>query len=162
MATPHVAGLAALLIARYPSYTPDQVASAILDNAVDLGTEGWDAGFGCGRIDAAAALANGAVGAEPLCLEGLTQSSDAAALDENTQTAATERAFAPGEIIVALRPGAAASAALARYGAAFEPLPRLDAWRLRVPRGRESAVLARLLDDPGVQYAHLNHLVFAQ
>jgi len=162
MATPHVAGLAALLVARYPAYTPDQVASAILDNAVDLGTAGWDEKFGCGRIDAAAALANGAAGPEPLCLQGLVGSSPAALAEDRPPTALPEPAFAPGEIIVALQPGVSASGALARHGTLLERLPRLDAWRLQVPAGREEAVLIRLRAEPAVLYAHLNHLVFAQ
>ncbi len=41
MATPFVAGLAAMVYAYFPSYTPDQVASAILDNAKDLDSPGW-------------------------------------------------------------------------------------------------------------------------
>lgn len=161
MATPHVAGLAALVLAHYPSYTPDQVASAILDNAVDLGTTGWDEHYGCGRIDAYAALANGAIGTEPLCLSTASQAAEEDR-DPTGRRAAPEPAFAPGQIIVGLEPGVAASAALARYGGDLEPLPRIDAWRLRVPVGREETILARLQDDPGVRYAHLNHLVVAQ
>jgi len=34
MATPHVAGLAALLLERYPSATPDQLENAILGSCV--------------------------------------------------------------------------------------------------------------------------------
>jgi subtilisin family serine protease len=60
MATPHVSGLAALILDRYPSYTPDHVASAILDNALDIGIPGYDEIYGCGRIDAYAALSAGA------------------------------------------------------------------------------------------------------
>jgi len=68
MATPFVAGLAALVYARFPTYTPDQVASAILDNAQDLGSTGWDIYYGCGRIDAFRALWDGARGDDPVCL----------------------------------------------------------------------------------------------
>ena len=161
MAAPHVAGLAALLAARYPSYTPDQAASAILDNAEDLGTGGWDEEYGCGRIDAAAALANGAVGPEPVCLQGLARSSPPGRGEEGAAIDSAEAAFAPGEVIVALRPGVSASTALARYGTALERLPRLEAWRLRVPEGREKVVAARLRGEPTVLYAHLNHLVSA-
>ena len=161
MATPHIAGLAALILARYPSYTPDQVASAMLDNAVDLGTTGWDEHYGCGRIDAYAALANGAIGPEPVCLSAARRAAEEDRYAPG-RGAAPEPAFAPGQIIVALEPGVAASAALAQYGGDLEPLHRLDAWRLRVPEGREETILARLADDPRVRYAHLNHLVVAQ
>ncbi|MFI1994348.1 S8 family peptidase [Actinoplanes sp. NPDC020271] len=57
MASPHVAGLVALLKAAQPSLTPDQVEQAIEKSAVDLGTAGRDNDFGYGRVDAVAALA---------------------------------------------------------------------------------------------------------
>lgn len=56
MASPFVAGLAALVKTRNPSFTPDQVAQRIEKTAVDLGTSGRDDTFGYGRIDAAAAV----------------------------------------------------------------------------------------------------------
>ncbi|BCJ41847.1 hypothetical protein GCM10010168_75350 [Actinoplanes ianthinogenes] len=57
MASPHVAGLAALLKAAKPSLTPDQIEKAIETSAVDLGSAGKDNDFGYGRVDAVAALA---------------------------------------------------------------------------------------------------------
>jgi len=57
MASPHVAAVAALLLAARPGLTPDQVESALEDSAIDLGPTGRDDDFGYGRIDAAAALA---------------------------------------------------------------------------------------------------------
>ncbi|GAB2617323.1 hypothetical protein Aab01nite_30570 [Paractinoplanes abujensis] len=57
MASPHVAAVAALLVAYQPALTPDQVESALTTSAVDLGPKGRDNDFGYGRIDAAAALA---------------------------------------------------------------------------------------------------------
>jgi thermitase len=56
MAAPHVSGLAALLWSVSPSLTKDQVRDFIQDNAVDLGTPGWDQYFGHGRINAWKAL----------------------------------------------------------------------------------------------------------
>lgn len=56
MATPHVSGLAALLLARNPSLTPDEVQNVLQSTAEDLGTAGWDSQFGWGLIDAEAAL----------------------------------------------------------------------------------------------------------
>ncbi|MFW6116074.1 MAG: S8 family peptidase, partial [Chloroflexota bacterium] len=156
MATPHVAGLAALLLARYPTYSPDQIASAILDNAVDLGDPGWDEYYGCGRIDAAQALSAGAHAAEPLCLEGATSSA------LSPQQPAPDAAFAPGEIIVHYQPGTVVPAPSRAYAARAEHLPSLDLWLLRVPVGQERAVLARIRADPDVLYADLNYRVFAQ
>ncbi|GIF13025.1 S8 family peptidase [Actinoplanes teichomyceticus] len=57
MASPHVAAVAALLVAARPGLTPDQVESALEASAVDLGPAGRDTDYGHGRIDAAAALA---------------------------------------------------------------------------------------------------------
>ncbi|MBC7247532.1 MAG: S8 family serine peptidase [Actinobacteria bacterium] len=55
-ATPHVAGLAALVFSLRPGYTPEQVELAIFENAKDLGEPGRDDYFGHGRIDAYATL----------------------------------------------------------------------------------------------------------
>ena len=55
-ATPHVAGLAALIWAVHPAWGPNNVRTLIQTTAVDLGPLGWDADFGHGRIDAANAV----------------------------------------------------------------------------------------------------------
>jgi hypothetical protein len=54
MATPHVAALAALLLAR--GVAPAQVRPALQETAVDLGSSGWDQTYGYGRINALGAL----------------------------------------------------------------------------------------------------------
>jgi len=56
-ACPHVAGLAALIWARNPSLSNDDVESIIESTAVDLGSSGRDDVYGYGRIDAQAAVA---------------------------------------------------------------------------------------------------------
>lgn len=56
MATPHVAGLAALVIGANRANAPDQVRKVIQSATVDLGKPGADDDFGTGRIDAAKAL----------------------------------------------------------------------------------------------------------
>ena len=50
MATPVVAGAAALLFSQNPSWTPAQVRSQLEKTALDLGTAGRDAQYGFGRI----------------------------------------------------------------------------------------------------------------
>ena len=57
MATPHVAGLAALLFSLNPQLTNTQVRELIETSADDLGASGWDKRFGHGRINARKALA---------------------------------------------------------------------------------------------------------
>ncbi len=50
MATPHVAGLAALLKQEYPYWTPEEVKSAIMGGAIDLNKDAVTQG--AGRVDA--------------------------------------------------------------------------------------------------------------
>ncbi|HEY77433.1 MAG TPA: peptidase S8 [Thermoflexia bacterium] len=157
MATPHVAGLAALLRAHYPSYTPDQIASAILDNAEDIGAAGRDDYAGCGLIDAYRALLNGAQGATPLCPEQTSSTSTASA-----ETSAAAALFVPGELLLSLRPGVEATQVALRYRLPLEPVSRaLGIWRMRVPVGEELTILSRLQVDPAVRYAHPNYIVTA-
>ncbi|MFQ6084398.1 MAG: S8 family serine peptidase, partial [Candidatus Aminicenantia bacterium] len=56
MASPHVAGTAALLIANGNATTPDEIRAVLQETAEDLGTAGWDSTYGWGLIDAFAAL----------------------------------------------------------------------------------------------------------
>ncbi|MHC4624721.1 MAG: S8 family serine peptidase, partial [Planctomycetota bacterium] len=63
MASPHVAGVAALLIANGNADTdgdgvssPDEVRAALQDTTRDLGAPGWDQIYGWGMLDAPAAL----------------------------------------------------------------------------------------------------------
>jgi serine protease len=56
MATPHVAGLAALIKAADPSLTAAQIKSIIETNAIDLGSSGRDDYYGHGLINAYASV----------------------------------------------------------------------------------------------------------
>jgi type VII secretion-associated serine protease mycosin len=55
-ATPNVAGVVALIRARYPDYTPQQVVSRLVNTVDDLGYGGWDKKYGHGRVNALRAL----------------------------------------------------------------------------------------------------------
>ena len=57
MAAPHVAGVAALLIAQGDWTTPDEVRNRLQSTATDEGDAGWDSWYGHGIVNAAAALA---------------------------------------------------------------------------------------------------------
>lgn len=57
LASPVVAGAAAMLKAMRPDFTPSQIEAALYAGAVDLGSAGKDSIYGHGRVDAAAALA---------------------------------------------------------------------------------------------------------
>jgi serine protease len=56
MASPVIAGVAALLLAAHPTWTPADVERDLTSTAHDLGPHGRDDHFGAGRVDAAAAL----------------------------------------------------------------------------------------------------------
>lgn len=56
MATPHVSGLTALILANGNASTPDEVRSVLQNTAEDHGPTGWDETYGWGIVNAAAAL----------------------------------------------------------------------------------------------------------
>jgi len=56
LAAPQVAGLAGLILSKYPDFTPAQVRNLIRYSAVDIESPGWDKKSGYGRIDAVRAL----------------------------------------------------------------------------------------------------------
>jgi len=180
MATPFVAGLAALVYARFPTYTPDQAASAILDNAQDLGSTGWDADYGCGRIDAFQALWEGARGDYPVCLGARVWSATGAG-ERGSRGAGEQRSGGaegqgsagageaiPGEVVVTLRAGAQAEALFRAQGLdlagsfLYQAQSGVQIWRLQVPVGQEEAVLARLRAAPAVIAADRNYRISAQ
>ncbi|MDF1552141.1 MAG: S8 family serine peptidase [Deferrisomatales bacterium] len=61
--SPCAAAVVALMKAANPTLSPDQLETLLRETAVDLGTFGWDAYYGNGRVDAAAAVA-AALGAQ--------------------------------------------------------------------------------------------------
>jgi subtilisin family serine protease len=69
-ATPLVAGAAALAWSINPDLTADQVEAMLYSTAKDLGTPGWDAVYGWGRLDvgALAAAAYASITPEPATL----------------------------------------------------------------------------------------------
>ena len=62
-ATPHVAGLAALIRGFNPYLTPTEVRTIIRAGAIDLGATGYDSSYGHGRID----VINSLILAAPEC-----------------------------------------------------------------------------------------------
>jgi len=56
VATAHVTGVAALLLAQKPSRTPDEIRTMLMSTAKDLGPKGVDPQFGAGLVDPLKAL----------------------------------------------------------------------------------------------------------
>lgn len=56
MASPHVAGVVALMVAAAPAITPDQVQQALTSSTTDLGAAGRDDLYGYGLVDALRAV----------------------------------------------------------------------------------------------------------
>jgi len=56
MASPHIAGVVALMLDANPSLTPAQVRQILRDTATDLGGAGYDLEYGSGLVNAAAAV----------------------------------------------------------------------------------------------------------
>ena len=65
MASPHVAGVAALLLSQQPNLTPEQVRYWLRNSALDLGATGFDTAYGYGRLRADVALSMAAAGTAP-------------------------------------------------------------------------------------------------
>ena len=93
MASPHVAGVAALILAKAGgggSLTPAQVKSYLVDNAVDIGSSGWDQYFGYGLLDANASVAAvGGGGNPPVAAFSASTTSGCASLTVNFTDAST-------------------------------------------------------------------------
>lgn len=67
VSAPMVAGAAALVMSINPGLSGTVVQQVLKDTATDLGTAGWDPGFGWGRLDVASAVATArALGADTL------------------------------------------------------------------------------------------------
>ena len=56
MAAPHVSGVAALIMSRFPEITRDQVRAQLRNSSDDLGAVGFDPYYGYGRINAQKAV----------------------------------------------------------------------------------------------------------
>lgn len=78
MATPHVAGIAALLRSAHPDWTAGRTRAALLNTATDVAAPGTDRETGHGRADAAASMAYEPVPDGDLDDDGIADRWDAA------------------------------------------------------------------------------------
>jgi thermitase len=158
-ATPHVAGLAALVWAKNPGYTAAQVRNRITSTAVDLGAIGVDTSFGAGRIDVKQALGLTALQAT-MPEVNPAETEPVAAVDQRIAP------IAPGRIIVKFRNTASAAAYAHRLMALpqvelYTSIPAIDAEVLSVPVGEEWQMIDRLRAQPEVEYAEPDYLLHA-
>ena len=77
MATPFVAGVAALVLSENPGLTNQEVRDILVRSATDIGPAGWDEVHGYGKVDAHAAVIAAAGGElPPLSTPGPSASGD--------------------------------------------------------------------------------------
>lgn len=153
-AAPHVAGLAALIWSKYPSYTAAQVWNRITSTAVDLGAPGRDNAFGAGRIDVKKALGITLASVNEPAAQ-LKPAPPAAPLDQRAAP------IAPGRVIVKFTSTVNAAQTLHQMGnvAVIESINAIDAQVLRVPVGTEWNVVDQLRAQPGVEYAEPDYVI---
>ncbi|MHB0878010.1 MAG: S8 family serine peptidase [Anaerolineae bacterium] len=158
MATPHVAGLAALVWARRPSLPADQVSLALINSAHDLGPAGWDESYGYGLIDAFRAVT----------LAG-TQSVDVDEPQTLSQsvpqpTTLEPGTYNPGVLWVRLQAGLSAEAVLGGdpglTGMAADATIA-DLVRVAVEPGTELETMLRLIETPGIAAVYPDYILFA-
>ena len=83
MATPHAAGVAALIKSRRPSTTNSEIRYLLKNTAVDLGDKGKDDEYGFGRINARSAVGGPTLGNLNIMCNGNKQESYAKAVCNN-------------------------------------------------------------------------------
>ena len=164
MATPHAAGLAALIWAGSPWLTAGQLADTILSTALDLGPAGRDDAYGHGLIDAGLAVAGVSRSSTDVYLQSIARKE--AILVQGEPTPSPD-SFVPGVVLVRLADGVSVSdvqqAWLGMQVQAEPEDPLLPGWvELRVPLGQELQILNGLSGMAGVQAVSLDYYRYAQ
>lgn len=156
MASPLVAGVAALAWAHRPALTNAQIASVIQGSATDLGAPGRDDEYGYGLVDAAEAVA----AAGSLTMAALSAEESSRPLAVRTSASTPVR---PGVVLIRFKPGALAAdrqSALARYGLRVAGrLGTAGVLMLEAPAGQERDMAEQLAADPAVEFAEPDYQV---
>jgi subtilisin family serine protease len=159
MASPHVAGLAAILLDQNPSHSANQIRSLINASALDLGNAGRDIQFGYGRIDAEQAIIDG------------RSVLPATNIEDDIQVPAqlvTETEFAPDKVIVGLENGKSFANIVEALGrqadtvTVIAEIPELQVVIVQVPDGDVLNWMETLSLQSGVRYAEPDYIVHIQ
>lgn len=156
-AAPHVAGVAALVWGRFPSYSATQVRLAMFQSASDLGDLGKDPLYGWGLVDAFGAV---------------NTNLSIAAFQHTTATASPISShidnrlarIAPGRVLVKLQPEVVLTDAPQLQGMLDQLLLEREISRLgirvyRAPIGQEWQWIDTLRAQPGVQLAEPDYYI---
>ncbi|PRX99410.1 S8 family serine peptidase [Allonocardiopsis opalescens] len=114
MATPHVAGAAAVLAQRHPDWTPQQLTNALVGSADELAGDAFDTGSG--RLDLGAAVAGGAVPGQDSVYAQLPEPREEPFTQELSWTNTGD-----GELVLDLAAGLRARSGGAEAGVSLEP-----------------------------------------
>jgi subtilisin family serine protease len=149
MATPHVAGAAAILAQLHPGWTPEQLKAALVGSAHDLGQPVFTQG--AGRLDVAQAVRQTVVGTPATLSIGRVEPGD---LSPRTQRLTYRNT---GAVPVSLN----LTASLATPGG--DPAPdgavRLSASDVTVPAGGTAEVTVTVTPQPGLLGAFSGHVL---
>lgn len=160
MASPHIAAVAALVLAKNPGFTIEQLLAALTWGSVDLGTAGRDAYFGHGRIDALKAVEYSPTAG---ILKASVIAGTPAPLPRKSDFSAEN--FVAGELLIRLKPNQTLANVLSegnldKLGIKFKKsLPMPDSSLIAVPVGQEIELGKKLQNLPGVVYAELNAII---
>jgi thermitase len=184
MATPFVAGSAALIFSRNPSLSASSVSALLLNTARDLKTAGWDecTGYGLANPYAASVQAMALSSAEQSAMAADTvlpngspeiearvaarQAAHPSPVKNVDQLAAPntlKAEFRPGIIVVKPRSNMTATewqTWLAQKNLQVERfIPDLNLYVLKTATGQEQLMLAQLANDSAVEFAEPDYLI---
>lgn len=144
MASPHVAGLASLLIDMRPSLTPDEVEFILEATAEDRGSAGWDPFYGYGIINMRRAMESVWYMNHP-ALTTLASEAPRALPAPTLRATSCDQPHASDRLILNRQGVATAKAQALLQSTTIEPLYELPTWQVvTVPDGDACALMQAL------------------
>ncbi len=160
-ASPHVAGVAALLLSRTPEQTPLQIKVQLQNTALDLGTSGWDRQTGYGLVQAADAL-------ELTSASHIITHPTPVVTLNSTPTSISSESYVSGEIIIKLKPQGDINQVINSLGLENSNMLKVqqtnqsDVQKLVVPDGKELEFVEQLQDSEDILYVEPNYIFTIQ